>query len=57
LGGVRRNRYWVYTSTDIRLLHLLQRWCPPAYAALMRVASIAANRALPEVERARRVTA
>jgi NAD(P)-dependent dehydrogenase (short-subunit alcohol dehydrogenase family) len=55
--GVRRNRYWVYTSADIRLLHLLQRWCPPAYAALMRAASVAANRALPEVERARRVTA
>jgi NAD(P)-dependent dehydrogenase (short-subunit alcohol dehydrogenase family) len=57
LRGVRRNKYWVYTSTDIRLIHLLQRWCPPAYAALMRSASIAANRALPEVERARRVTA
>ncbi len=57
LRGVRRNRYWVYTSADIRLLHLLQRWCPPAYAALMRAASVAANRALPEVERARRVTA
>jgi NAD(P)-dependent dehydrogenase (short-subunit alcohol dehydrogenase family) len=57
LRGVRRNKYWVYTSTDIRLIHLLQRWCPPAYAALMRGASIAANRALPEVERARRVTA
>jgi NAD(P)-dependent dehydrogenase (short-subunit alcohol dehydrogenase family) len=57
LRGVRRNKYWVYTSTDIRLVHVLQRWCPPAYAALMRAASIAANRALPEVERARRVTA
>ncbi len=57
LRGVRRNRYWVYTSADIRCIHLVQRWLPPVYAALMRAGSVAANRALPEVERARRVSA
>ena len=30
--GVRRNRYWVYTSPDIRAVHLLQRYAPWAYA-------------------------
>lgn len=54
LDGVRRNRYWVYTSPDIRLIHLVQRLCPPAYALAMRVMGMAANRALPDVERARR---
>lgn len=54
LAGIRRNRYWVYTSPDIRLIHLVQRLCPPAYAGLMRLMSWGANRALPEVGRARR---
>lgn len=54
LAGVRRNRYWVYTSPDIRLIHLLQRLCPPAYVLAMRAMSAGANRALPEVGRARR---
>lgn len=54
LRGVRKNRYWVYTSADIRAVHLLQRWFPPGYALAMRAMSAAANRALPEVERARR---
>lgn len=52
--GMRRGRYWVYTSPDIRLLHTLQRVFPPGYALAMRAFSAAANRALPEVERARR---
>ncbi|HEX6715067.1 MAG TPA: SDR family oxidoreductase [Thermoleophilaceae bacterium] len=39
LDGVTRNRYLVYTSTDIRLLHLMQRVTPHSYAALMRVAN------------------
>lgn len=52
LRGVRRNRYWVYTSPDIRLLHLLQRWLPPAYVVAMKVMNAAANRALPQVGRA-----
>lgn len=54
LTGVRRNRYWVYTSFDIRLIHAVQRFCPPAYALAMRVLSAQANRIMPEVERARR---
>ena len=52
LRGVRRNRYWVYTSTDIRLAHLLQRLFPPGYVLLMKAMNSAANRALPQVRRA-----
>lgn len=52
--GVRRNRYWVYTSFDIRLVHWLQRYFPPGYTVAMRVMSYGANRALPAVEQARR---
>jgi NAD(P)-dependent dehydrogenase (short-subunit alcohol dehydrogenase family) len=36
LDGVERNRYLVFTSGDIRALHLLQRYCPPLYALIMR---------------------
>ncbi|HJP78857.1 MAG TPA: SDR family oxidoreductase, partial [Pseudonocardiaceae bacterium] len=54
LKGVRRNRYWVYTSPDIHAVHLLQRYLPPGYAALMHAFNLAANRVLPEVQRARR---
>ena len=54
LEGVRRNRYWVYTSHDIRLAHALQRHLPFAYNGLMRAMSWGANRALPEVAAARR---
>jgi NAD(P)-dependent dehydrogenase (short-subunit alcohol dehydrogenase family) len=49
LRGVRRNRYWVYTSPDIRLIHLLQRLFPPGYALAMTVMNRVANRALPQV--------
>jgi NAD(P)-dependent dehydrogenase (short-subunit alcohol dehydrogenase family) len=52
LRGVRRNRYWVYTSPDIRLAHLAQRYFPPGYVAAMRLMNVAANKALPEVGRA-----
>jgi NAD(P)-dependent dehydrogenase (short-subunit alcohol dehydrogenase family) len=55
LTGVRRNRYWVYTSPDIRLIHAVQRYCPPAYSLTMRALNRGANRVLPEVGRARRV--
>lgn len=55
LTGVRRNRYWVYTSPDIRLVHLLQRYFPPGYALAMTVMNVGANRLLPEVGRTRRV--
>jgi short-subunit dehydrogenase len=54
IEGVQRNRYWVYTSTDIRLAHLLQRVAPPVYVLLMRLLNAQANRVLPEVRRARR---
>ena len=39
LDGVTRNRYLVHTSTDIRLMYLMQRVTPHSYAALMRVAN------------------
>lgn len=54
VSGVERDRYWVYTSRDIRLLHGLQRWLPPAYVATMHLMNRLADRALPEVARARR---
>ncbi|WP_182376077.1 SDR family oxidoreductase [Nocardioides sp. WS12] len=52
--GALRNRYWVYTSADIRLVHWLQRYFPPGYAVAMRVFNYGANRVLPSVEKARR---
>ena len=39
LRAVERERYLVMTSADIRLLHLVQRICPPLYALLMRRAN------------------
>jgi NAD(P)-dependent dehydrogenase (short-subunit alcohol dehydrogenase family) len=39
LDGVERNRYWVYTSRDIRVAHFLQRRFETPYALLMRVAN------------------
>lgn len=52
--GALRNRYWVYTSADIRLVHWLQRYFPPGYAVAMRVFNYGANRVLPAVEQVRR---
>jgi NAD(P)-dependent dehydrogenase (short-subunit alcohol dehydrogenase family) len=54
LKGVHRNKYWVYTSTDIRLVHLLQRYFPPGYALAMHAMNAGANKVLPDVARARR---
>ena len=54
LRGVHRNRYWVYTSHDIRMAHLLQRYFPPGYALAMHALNAGANKVLPEVARARR---
>jgi NAD(P)-dependent dehydrogenase (short-subunit alcohol dehydrogenase family) len=54
LRGVHRNRYWVYTSNDIRLAHLLQRYFPPGYALVMRAMNAGATRVLPDVDRATR---
>ena len=36
LRAVERERYLVLTGADIRLLHVVQRVCPPAYAFAMR---------------------
>lgn len=52
--GVRRNRYWVYTSADIRFAHWGQRHAPWGYQWAMRAMNAGANRALPEVGAARR---
>jgi NAD(P)-dependent dehydrogenase (short-subunit alcohol dehydrogenase family) len=54
LRGVRKNRYWVYTSPDIRVAHLAQRYFPPGYALAMTAMNRVANRALPDVGRAER---
>jgi NAD(P)-dependent dehydrogenase (short-subunit alcohol dehydrogenase family) len=39
LAGVERNRYWVYTSRDIRVAHFLQRRFETPYVLLMRMAN------------------
>jgi short-subunit dehydrogenase len=39
LRGVERNRWLVYTSGDIRLLHFVQRVFPPGYTLFMRLAN------------------
>lgn len=52
LRGATRNRYWVYTSTDIRLAHLLQRYFPPGYVLAMTILNRGANLALPAVQKA-----
>lgn len=36
VAGIERDRYLIFTSRDIQLAFALQRWFPPAYAALMR---------------------
>lgn len=54
LRGMRRGRYWIYTSVDIRLVHALQRHLEPLYVLTMRALNYGANKALPQVEAARR---
>ncbi len=54
LDGVRRGRYLVYTSNDIRAAYYLQRWFPPGYVALMKGFNFGANRVFPAVGAARR---
>jgi NAD(P)-dependent dehydrogenase (short-subunit alcohol dehydrogenase family) len=39
LEGVERNRFWVYTSRDIRVFHFLQRRFETLYVLVMRAAS------------------
>lgn len=53
IDGIKRNRYWVYTSSDIRLIHFVQRHFHPGYVLAMRLMNYGANRALPAVEKAR----
>jgi len=36
IEGIERDRYLVFTSADIRLAFLAQRWFPPAYELAMR---------------------
>ena len=52
LWGVRKNKYWVYTSPDIRVAHLAQRYFPPGYVVAMKVMNSVANKALPQVGKA-----
>ncbi|MET0523257.1 MAG: SDR family oxidoreductase [Nocardioides sp.] len=54
IRGVHRNKYWVYTSNDIRMVHLLQRYFPPGYALAMHGMNVGANKVLPDVARATR---
>lgn len=49
LAGIEKNRYLVFTSTDIRIAFWLQRWFPPAYERIMR----ALNRRLVAVAESR----
>ncbi|WP_225728058.1 MULTISPECIES: SDR family oxidoreductase [unclassified Nocardia] len=42
--GVERDRYLIYTSPDIRIGHLAQRYFPPAYNAAMRTMNWAMHR-------------
>lgn len=39
LEGMRRGRYLVFTSRDMRLLWWTQRFAPPLYALIMRIAN------------------
>jgi len=45
--GVKKNRYLVYTSNDIRLIHFIQRVCPPLYVLVMRAMNLVMRRTLP----------
>ncbi|GAA5050348.1 SDR family oxidoreductase [Nocardia callitridis] len=46
--GVERDRYMVYTSSDIRIGYWVQRYFPPAYNLAMRGMNWAANRYLDQ---------
>ena len=51
LKGVERRKYWVYTSPDIRLGHLAQRWVPWGYEYVMRMMNRQLSRAIAEIEK------
>jgi NAD(P)-dependent dehydrogenase (short-subunit alcohol dehydrogenase family) len=46
IEGIERNRYWVYTSADIRFGHFVQRKFELPYALAMRAASARATNAV-----------
>lgn len=52
LDGIRRNRYLVFTSLDIRVAHWLQRYVPFAYEHLMRRLSARMERVASQARRA-----
>jgi hypothetical protein len=39
LQGIERNRFWVYTTDDIRVAHFLQRRFEGGYVLTMRLAN------------------
>ena len=47
IEAVKRDRYLVYTSPDIRLIHGIQKFFPPGYVVAMRIMNRAADRWLP----------
>lgn len=46
IDGMLARRYLVYTSSDIRLIHLIQRFCPPLYVLVMHAMNRVAGAAL-----------
>lgn len=51
LAGVRRNRYLVYTSPDIRALYAFKRYAWWPYSVAMRVVNVVFTRALRPADR------
>ena len=45
IEAIERNRYMVFTSADGRIRHGIQRWIPPLYALIMRLANRELDRA------------
>jgi NAD(P)-dependent dehydrogenase (short-subunit alcohol dehydrogenase family) len=45
LAGIERNRFLVFTSTDIHALHLVERYVPPLYRLVMRILEGQLNKA------------
>jgi short-subunit dehydrogenase len=46
IEGIERDRYLVFTSNDIRVLHWAQRFLPPVYELVMRLANARFQRVL-----------
>jgi NAD(P)-dependent dehydrogenase (short-subunit alcohol dehydrogenase family) len=45
--AIKKNRYMVITSADIKLLFLLKRYCPPLYHRVMMLMTWLLDKALP----------